>query len=322
MSPYFSRKGPGYAGQVHLNHVRYFLAVVDHQGINAAAMALRLAQPTVSQAIRELERELGVELFHRLGRGMVLSSAGYAFSGPARRILRDVVAAEGALPDAAGQLLGRLDITTPASLSADPVARLVSGFRCSHPKVFVRIGNLDSAEDGPSLIKQGDCEIVICYLPVPATAGLRVRRLNTQEYCIAFPPGTDLPPEDPLPLAALPDIPLVVVRRGNAHASEIEQVVAAAGASRRPAAVVENPQARLPFVLVGVGGTFLPRAVADDAVSQGLVVRATHPPIRWDYGLVYDESALSPAGRAFVELACSFGDVTDAGDGEEGAGGG
>ncbi|RIJ99169.1 MAG: LysR family transcriptional regulator, partial [Acidobacteria bacterium] len=49
--------------------VEYFLAVVENNGINGAAAALGVAQPTVSQALRSLERELGVELFHRIGRG-------------------------------------------------------------------------------------------------------------------------------------------------------------------------------------------------------------------------------------------------------------
>jgi DNA-binding transcriptional LysR family regulator len=307
---------------VQLHQIRYFLAVVDYQGINAAAAALRVAQPTVSQAVRELERDLGVELFHRLGRGMVLTAAGRALAGPARRILRDVAAAEGTLLDAAGKLRGRLDIATLAPLAEVPVARLVSAFRRDHPNVFVRIGDLDSAEAGPALIEQGDCEIVVCYLPIPGGSGLRVRRLGVQEYCIAFPPGTKLPPEDPLPLTALPDIPLVVVKRGNAYASQVEQAVAAAGASHRPAAVVASPQARLPFVLAGVGGSFLPRAVADEATSQGLVVRATTPSISWDYGLLYDESALSPAGRAFIELAASIAEPVDSGDREEGPGSG
>jgi DNA-binding transcriptional LysR family regulator len=297
---------------MQLHQIRYFLSVVDHRGINVAADELGVAQPTVSQAMRELESELGVQLFHRLGRGTVLTSAGRALIGPARQIVRDAIAAQGALVDATGQLRGRLDIATLPSLAADPVAGTVSAFRRDHPKVFVRVGSIESAEAGLNLIKQRDYEIVVCYLPAPGD-GLRLttRQVGVQDYCIAYPPGTELPPEDPLPLAALPDIPLVVARRGNAYASQIEQAVAAAGTPRRAAAVVENPQARLPFVLAGVGGSFLPRAVAESAIPQGLVVRRTVPLISWAYGLLYEEFALSNAARAFVELACSSREFRD-----------
>lgn len=297
-----------YAEQVQIHQIRYFLAVVNHRGINAAAAEIGVAQPTVSQAMHELERDLGTQLFHRLGRGMTLTSAGHALVGPARRILRDVGAAEGSLVDSTGNVRGRLDVGTLPSLAADPVARMVSGFREAHSKVFVRIGDVSSAEAVPSLIEQGNYEIIVTYIPVAgATSGLRVRKVGVQEYCLVFPPGTALFSEDPLRLAELPDIPLIVVRRGSPQAIEIEEAISEVGGLRRPAALVENPQARLPFVLAGVGASFLPRVVAEHAIGRGLVIRATNPPIRWAYGLVYDENALSRAGRAFIDLVFSAG---------------
>jgi DNA-binding transcriptional LysR family regulator len=275
---------------VDLHQVEYFLAVVDHNGINAAATALDVAQPTISHAVRALERELGVPLFHRIGRGMVLSSAGHSMVGPARRILRDVVAAEGALVDAAGRRRGRLDIVAMPALSVDPVARLVGAFRQEFPKVHVRIGHLREEAAGASLIRDDHCEIVVCHLPTPGSAGLAVCELGVQEW---------------LPLSALPDLPQVIVPRGFPQAGEVEHAVAAAGRVVRPAAVVQHREARLPFVLAGVGGSFMERSMAEASVARGAVVRAVEPRISRAYGLVYDASTLSPAGRAFVDLARS-----------------
>jgi DNA-binding transcriptional LysR family regulator len=289
---------------VHLNQLRYFLGVVDHGGVGAAAAALGVAQPTVSQAIHELERELGVDLFHRLGRGLVLAAAGRALVGPARRVLRDVAAAEGALVEAAGEVGGRLDLTTLPALAAHPVAGMVSAFRRAHPNVFVRIGDLDMADEAPAAIRQGDCEVAVCYLPIADDSGLTLRRLGETHQCVAYPPGTEIAADDPLPLSALPDVPLVVLPRGNVYANEIERAIAESGSLRRPAAVVGSVQARLPFVLAGVGGSFLPRELAEGAASQGVIVRTTSPSIGWPFGLVYDESTLSIAGRAFVDLVC------------------
>ncbi|WP_370943249.1 LysR family transcriptional regulator [Amycolatopsis sp. cg5] len=59
-----------------LRQVEYFVAVVDHGGVTKAAEALFLAQPSLSQAVRQLERELGAELFDRTGRHLVLTAAG------------------------------------------------------------------------------------------------------------------------------------------------------------------------------------------------------------------------------------------------------
>lgn len=290
---------------MQLHQVEYFLAVVEQGGITAAAATLGLTKPTVSQAIRELERELGVVLFHRIGRGMVLSSAGHALIGPAKRIVRDVVAATGTLPDAAGQLRGRLDISSYPALALHPVAQLIGTFRRQHPKVFVRIGEWHEEETATSLVREGHAEIIVCHLPIPDVEGLGVTELGVQEYWLAFPPGTELPPDDPLPLSALPNIPLIVVPRGGSYTSQIEQAIAQAGQLRRPAAVVHHREAIPALAAAGVGMAFVDRARIDDAVARGLVLRQSAPRISRAYGLVYDESTLSRAGQAFVELARS-----------------
>jgi DNA-binding transcriptional LysR family regulator len=290
---------------MHLHQIEYFLAVVDNNGINAAANALGLAQPTVSQAIRGLERELGVQLFHRIGRGMVLTSAGHSLVGPARRVLRGVVAAEGSVLDVAGRPRGRLDIVAVPALSADPLARLVGNFRQEFPAVSIRIGDLRDESAGTTLIRDGHCEILVSHLPTTDSADLAVCELGVQDWWLVFPPGAEVPPDDPLPLSALPDDPHVVVPRGGSQAGEIEQAVATAGRVIRPAVVVQHREARLPLVLAGVGATFLERSMAEASVARGAVARATEPRISRAFGLVFDPSALSPAGQAFVELARS-----------------
>ena len=66
-----------------IRQLKFFLAVVDHNGFSRAAEHLLVAQPSLSQAIANFERELGMPLFHRIGRGVVLSEAGSALVGPA-----------------------------------------------------------------------------------------------------------------------------------------------------------------------------------------------------------------------------------------------
>ena len=68
--------------------LEYFLAVVEEGGVTRAAGRLHVAQPSLSQALKTLEAELGLELFHRVGRRLRLSAAGEAFVGPARQVLR------------------------------------------------------------------------------------------------------------------------------------------------------------------------------------------------------------------------------------------
>jgi LysR family nitrogen assimilation transcriptional regulator len=70
------------------DRLRYFLTIAEEGSVTRAATRLHVAQPSLSQALRAFERELGVQLCHRVGRGLRLSQAGEALIGPARQILR------------------------------------------------------------------------------------------------------------------------------------------------------------------------------------------------------------------------------------------
>ena len=82
--------------------LKYFLAVVDHDGFSRAAEHLLIAQPSLSQTIAALEKELGVPLFHRIGRRAVLTEAGKELIGPARLVMRNLDAAQSACSRCAG----------------------------------------------------------------------------------------------------------------------------------------------------------------------------------------------------------------------------
>ena len=98
-----------------VRQLTYFLAVVDHGGFTRAAEQLLIAQPSLSQTIKGLERELGVPLFHRIGRRVVLSEAGEELVGPARVVVRDLEAARSAVDDLRGVRSGRLDVVAMPS---------------------------------------------------------------------------------------------------------------------------------------------------------------------------------------------------------------
>src|SRR5437763_4983385 len=95
-----------------LRQLEYLVAVVDHGGFTRAADALFVAQPSLSQGVRTLEAELGVPLFHRLGRRVELTSAGEALLEPARRMLRDATTARAAVAEVAG--VAARPLPTPA----------------------------------------------------------------------------------------------------------------------------------------------------------------------------------------------------------------
>ncbi len=276
----------------------YFLSVAEHEGIGGAAAALGVAQPTISQALRGLERELGVALFVRVGRGMVLSAAGRSLIGPARKILRDITAVHDMLGAFEGGLTGHLDITAFPALAPE-VVPLVAEFRREYPDVVVGFGEMVEESTAAALIRDGHSEFVVAHLPIDDPR-LEVIEIGSQEYWLAYPPGTPLT-RGPIPLADLPDIPMVFVPQGPSVADEIQEAIRDAGVRPELAVLVEHREARIPMVLAGIGGTIIERSLAE-AVADRAVVRPVEPPITRSFGVAFDAATLSPVGQAFADL--------------------
>src|SRR5918992_630461 len=120
---------------VELRHLRYFVAVAEELNFSRAAQRMHMAQPPLSAAIRQLEREIGVDLFVRTTREVRLTDGGHAFLEGARRTLADAEqAAEDAKRAAAGEL-GRLRIAYSWSTRFETLPALGRAFRASHPDV-------------------------------------------------------------------------------------------------------------------------------------------------------------------------------------------
>lgn len=289
---------------MEFRQIEYFLAVVENNGINGAAASLAVAQPTVSQALRGLERELGVRLFHRIGRGMVLSAAGRALVGPSRQVLRDVAAAQEQLTASDGEIVGRLDIMAFPALTLGTIVDLIAEFCRRYPKARVRFSELQREDAVDTVIRDGHCEFVVAHLPLEAGEDLEIIELGEQEYRLVYPAGTDLP-EGPVNIAQMPDIPMVFVPRGAAVSDAIEDSIRKAGTKAELAVVTEQRESRLPMVVAGLGGSLVERAVAK-SMDALVVERACEPRFLRSYGLVFDSTTLSPVGQAFVNLVHEY----------------
>ncbi|MCE3554724.1 LysR family transcriptional regulator [Pseudonocardia sp. RS11V-5] len=292
---------------MEVRQVSYFLAVVDNGGVGSAATALGLSSASVSQGVRSLEKSLGAELFHRIGRGVALTAAGRAFVGPARRIVRSASAADSAPLSSATSVSGRLDILASVYVAAHPVARLVGAFRRSHPAVTVRMGALSEDDDPAALLRQGHWELVFSHLPVPA-AEFETRALGVLDYVLVAPPDAHLPPEHVVALAQLPDLPMLLVPRGAPMRVQIEEQMHQAGTRTRIAVVTHHREALDSMVLDGVGATFMERSGAAELVARGAQVRGLDPPVQRAHGVLYDPRRLSRAGAAFLERALTLAD--------------
>jgi DNA-binding transcriptional LysR family regulator len=125
---------------MELRHVRYFVAVAEHQHFGRAAEALHTAQPSLSQQVRQLEREIGVPLFERTTRKLRLTPAGELFLAESRQLLAHVTASvERARAVAKGER-GHLTVTfVSGAMGAGALPHVMHDFQESHPDVALNV---------------------------------------------------------------------------------------------------------------------------------------------------------------------------------------
>ena len=287
-----------------VRQLRAVVAVVDHGGVTAAADELHVAQPSLSQTIRTLERELGVELFHRVGHRLVLSAAGSAMLGAARQVLRDMETVTSSVDAVKGRRGGQLDLVAEPTLAFDPVARLIGAFRIAFPEISVRLAEPEGAAELAARVADGRSEIGLAELPVASSSGSLVSEaLLVQDVLAVRPPGSTPPRSPDLPIRHLAGAPLVTTPLGTSSRALVERALA--GADLVPVVAVETEQrdALLPLVLAGAGTALLPRPIAEEGARRGALVLELRPPLRRTVGLVHRQGSLSPAAQAFVDLA-------------------
>src|SRR5512138_893386 len=120
---------------MELRHLRYFAAVAEHLNFTHAAAHLHVAQPALSNQIRDLEDELQVRLLDRGRRGVSLTRAGKAFYTRAREILAEAAEAANEARTAAGAITGSLVLGYPSGLHLNYLRPVLQPFHRDHPKV-------------------------------------------------------------------------------------------------------------------------------------------------------------------------------------------
>jgi DNA-binding transcriptional LysR family regulator len=257
---------------VELRHLRYFVAVAEELHFRRAADRLHVAQPAVSEQVRKLEAELGVQLFHRTQRSVSLTPAGSAMLDEARRVLRqaDVAcqAARGASERATLRLrLGYLPDSLPAQVSRALCDVAGSSVQNVHVDLYT----------GPALrlvedLRAGRLDAVVTTLPAP-TNGLRVTPLGAQRAVVALPATHPLAVEPEIALERLAPERIVVLPR-DANPALRNAVAAMCHDAGLAPAFVEIAEPRVEHALLavsaGAGPAILPEAVTERYAGPGV----------------------------------------------------
>jgi DNA-binding transcriptional LysR family regulator len=290
---------------VELRRLRYFVAVAEELHFRRAAARLHLAQPALSQQVRKLELELGVDLLNRSRRGVALTPAGAAFLDEARLVLRQADEAARAAHDARSGSLGRLRVGVLADMMPEALARTIVRFSSSHPGVEVRPETVTvrrAIED----VLNGRLDIAAVGLPAPV-GDLTITHLGREGTVVAVPERHPLSGRTSIPLDRLTDTPLILLPRSSNPAFH-DGVIAGFRGAELAASFHEaaEPQVEHVLLLVAAGGglAVLPASAAERYSTPGVRFCPLDPPApSTDVGLVTRPEASNQATvTAFLRL--------------------
>lgn len=283
--------------------LRYFLAVVDEGAINRAAETLLIAQPSLSQSIAALERELGVPLFHRIGRRLVLSDAGKTLVGPARVVLRDLEDAKDSVKALKSLRAGRVDLVTMPSPGIEPLTTILTSFSRTYPAVTVNAEAAFTPQEVLQAVRTGICEIGVLGSPDEVRASeLDVVALESQPLILISSPDLQLPPRPEIKRSELAGLRLIVSQRGSLMRTLVDEVLAS-GVEATIVAEVAHRTSIMPMVLSGFGQAVMPSSWAPAARQQGANVHRIIPESYLHIAAVCRRTHLTPPAHTFMEEA-------------------
>jgi DNA-binding transcriptional LysR family regulator len=291
----------------------HFVAVVDHNGFTAAADATGTSQPALSIAVRDLEAELGIALFDRVGRRVRLTAAGDALVGPARLVLRDMETARAAVGAVAGVEAGSLTVVSLPTLAADPLAGLVGRYRQVHPGLVVDLAAPEDSSDLLAMVRDGRCEVGITEA-ADLPEDLAGHEIGEQPLSLILPAnmanglirdgrGVRSPRPPTVALADLVHVPFVATPTGTSTRRLLDEGFGSIGVRPTVAVVTAQRDAVIPLVVAGAGAALVPAPLAAGAASSGVVVARPLPAVSRRIAVVHRDGPLSPAAARFVALA-------------------
>lgn len=263
---------------MELRQLRYFVAIVDHGSLSRAALILHVAQPALTQQLRQLEAELGVQLLHRSAQGVLSTDAGKVFYEHAQAILKQVADARSAVAQSAERPSGSVTLGLPHSISGALALPLLMASRAQYPEIMLQLteeltGNLSDQ------LKSGRVNLAVLFddgqLSQFATTPLAEEELHF--ICrsdAAYAQG-----EQSLTLERALGATLILPGLQHGVRPRIESVARDAGLSLTNVIEINSIAILKSALLADMGATILPSAPVLDELQRGaLRAQRIHSP--------------------------------------------
>ncbi|MFG1797689.1 LysR family transcriptional regulator [Nocardia sp. NPDC049149] len=284
-----------------LRRVRYFLAVAEHRHFGRAAESLHITQPALSQQVKALEKELGVDLLTRSGRAFVLTPAGLALQAGAQQLLTAAADLERSVRARASGTAGELKVAFTRSGSDSDISQRIRDFRKEFPDITVSTitgwtaWNLD-------LLESGEIDVAFVRGNI-AHPRVETHLIGLQEAAVVVSKEHPLAVRDTVAIEDIVDEPIVLWSRQTGP-DFYDELVGHIWGDGAPNLVGEESDAEqvLDVVSGGTGISVLDRKRATRIAHENIVVIpfGTDPP-RIAISIAWMRESDAPALAHFLE---------------------
>jgi DNA-binding transcriptional LysR family regulator len=287
---------------MELRHLKYFLAVAEELHFGRAASRIYIAQPPLSQQIKQLEAEIGVKLFNRTKRTVELTEAGKVFQREAYAVLERLDKGIIKAQQAARGEAGWLSIGFVSSINYEILPNVLREFRRQCPDVEIFLQEMHNPEQTQSLLER---RIHIGFARMPAESEDLIRKVVAREpLIVALPASNKLAEKDVLRLSDLKSEPFIVFSQSlpSPLREYILRLCAEAGFQPRIVQQVGEIQTALGLVAAEIGVTLVP-ASTHNLHREGVVYKnLTEPQPIIEMTMQYRKDENSPVVARFLEV--------------------
>lgn len=288
---------------MELRHLRYFTAIVQWKGYREASRRLHIAQPSISQAVSDLEREIGIRLFTREGRAARLTAEGQVFYEEALKTLAQAERSVTTAQRAAKGQIGTLGIGFMGFTAYPFLSDLISKYKARHPGVALRL--IEDVPRGQDIaFDRGEIDIAFTRpLSPDRRAHYEMRLLFSEPLVAAFPKSRKLRSRR-VRIADLAGERFIVFQRSSSPAvfDTIVRVCNDNGFSPQLQNELNNMNSVLATVEAGEGVAIIPASARNLRADHISFFRLQPDDVRIDFVAAWQKSELSVALKLFLQL--------------------
>ena len=286
-----------------------FCKVYELQNFSKAGEVMYLSQPTISSHVANLEDELGVKLFDRMGRKVMATQAGHVLYRSAAMVFQNLGEAKASIEMLRDKVVGELIIGSSTIPSHHIVPALIAQFSKSYPDVRFTVCTSDSSEVIKKVVS-GEWPVGIVGHK-PTVDGVTAHLLMEDQSAVVVSTQADFAANlnGPISMEDLLKLPWIMRDKGSATRDQLEKAITAAGKNIQDLNVrcrVDGTCETIAHILSGVGVTMTSMLASQDFINAGAMRKLDVPELegkREFYIIYHGERHMFPALKTFVDFA-------------------